>query len=157
VKGVGFTVRSGEIVGIAGVDGNGQQELMEAIWGLRRWERGEIWFMGAKGFASPCKWWRNGAALLPPDPTRRMLVLAWSLTRNAALRRQVEEQGWWLNWAKMRAMAEGWRQRFGVRAPSVDASRHQFVGGQPTALGISDGARRTATPFLLVNRPRFRM
>ena len=151
VKGVGFTVRSGEIVGIAGVDGNGQQELMEAIWGLRRWERGEIRFMGAKGFASPCKWWRNGAALLPPDPMRRMLVLAWSLTRNAALRRQVEEQGWWLNWAKMRAIAEEWRQRFGVRAPSGDASLVNLSGGNRQRWALAMALAEPKRLFLLVN------
>lgn len=151
VKGVGFTVRSGEIVGIAGVDGNGQQELVEAIWGLRRRERGEIRFMGAKGFASPCKWWRNGSALLPPDPMRRMLVLAWSLTRNAALRRQVEEQGWWLDWAKMRAIAEEWRQRFGVRAPSVDTSLDNLSGGNRQRWALAMALAEPKRFLVLVN------
>jgi simple sugar transport system ATP-binding protein len=151
VKGVGFTVRSGEIVGIAGVDGNGQQELVEAIWGLRRWERGEIRFGDAKGFAMPREWWRNGAAFLPSDPMRRMAVLAWSLTRNAALRRQVEEQGWWLHWAKVRAMAEAWRQRFGVRAPSVETALANLSGGNRQRWALAMALAEPKRLFVLVN------
>src|SRR5690625_6194854 len=43
VKGLDLEVRAGEIVGIAGIDGNGQTELIEAITGLRKNESGEIW------------------------------------------------------------------------------------------------------------------
>jgi ABC-type uncharacterized transport system ATPase subunit len=133
------------------VDGNGQQELVEAIWGLRRWERGEIRFGDAKDFAMPREWWRNGAAFLPSDPMRRMLVLAWSLTRNATLRRQVEEQGWWLHWAKVRAIAEEWRQRFGVRAPSVETALANLSGGNRQRWALAMALAEPKRLFVLVN------
>ncbi|MFA0762072.1 MAG: hypothetical protein HZLCBSQH_002185, partial [Candidatus Fervidibacterota bacterium] len=76
---------------------------------------------------------------------------AWSLTRNAALRRQVEEQGWWLNWAKMRAIAEEWRQRFWVRAPSGDASLVNLSGGNRQRWALAMALAEPKRLFLLVN------
>jgi len=86
VRGVSFGVRGGEIVGIAGVDGNGQSELIEALTGLLRPESGRITVAGEEH--------RNGSARemldagvghIPEDRQRHGLVLEFSIAENIAL------------------------------------------------------------------------
>src|SRR2546423_8140641 len=85
VKGVTFSVHAGEIVGIAGVDGNGQSELIDAIAGLRKLESGSVTVAGRE--------WRNararemlaaGGGHIPEDRQRRGLVLVFTLAENLA-------------------------------------------------------------------------
>ncbi len=86
VRGVSFEVRAGEIVGIAGVDGNGQTELIEALTGLRRAERGVI-RVGDRELhhASTRDVLDAGLGHIPEDRQRRGLVLEFSLAENIAL------------------------------------------------------------------------
>jgi simple sugar transport system ATP-binding protein len=86
VRGVSFGVRAGEIVGIAGVDGNGQSELIDAITGLRRSHAGAIKVAGhdvrglsARGMLDA------GVGHIPEDRQRRGLVLEFSIAENIAL------------------------------------------------------------------------
>ncbi|HZR94576.1 MAG TPA: ABC transporter ATP-binding protein [Gaiellaceae bacterium] len=86
VRGVSFQVRAGEIVAIAGVDGNGQTELIDAITGLRGVESGTIRVAGenmtgatAHGFLE------HGVGHIPEDRHRRGLVLEFSLAENLVL------------------------------------------------------------------------
>lgn len=81
-----ITVRAGEIVGIAGVDGNGQSELVEAITGLRRAESGEI-LLGGKDITHAAVAQRIEAGLshIPEDRHKRGLVLEYSLEENMIL------------------------------------------------------------------------
>jgi simple sugar transport system ATP-binding protein len=86
VRGVSLAVRAGEIVGIAGVDGNGQTELVEAITGLRQPESGEIVVGGrAVGHESARKMLDAGVGHIPEDRQRRGLVLEFSIAENIAL------------------------------------------------------------------------
>jgi simple sugar transport system ATP-binding protein len=86
VRGVSFDVRAGEIVGIAGVDGNGQTELIEAITGLRRSESGTIEVDG-RGVhdANAREMLDVGVGHIPEDRQRRGLVLEFSIAENIAL------------------------------------------------------------------------
>jgi len=86
VRGASFAVRAGEIVGIAGVDGNGQSELIDAIAGLRKLESGSVTVAGRE--------WRNanaremldaGVGHIPEDRQRRGLVLEFTIAENVAL------------------------------------------------------------------------
>ena len=87
VRGVSFDVRAGEIVGIAGVDGNGQTELIEAITGLRKIESGTI--DGRRPRAPRTRRAREmldaGVGHIPEDRQRRGLVLEFTIAENIAL------------------------------------------------------------------------
>jgi simple sugar transport system ATP-binding protein len=86
VRGVSLEVRAGEIVGIAGVDGNGQSELIDAITGLTRAESGRIEVAGTDVTnAGPRESLDAGAGHIPEDRQRRGLVLDFSLAENIAL------------------------------------------------------------------------
>ena len=86
VRGVSLEVRQGEIVGIAGVDGNGQSELVEAITGLRRATAGTIAVSGHDlSHANARESIDAGVGHIPEDRHRRGLVLEFSLAENLAL------------------------------------------------------------------------
>jgi ABC-type uncharacterized transport system ATPase subunit len=86
VRGVSFEVRGGEIVGIAGVDGNGQTELIDGITGLRKAASGRVAIGGRNVTgASPSRILDSGLGHIPEDRQRRGLVLEFSLAENVAL------------------------------------------------------------------------
>ena len=86
VRGVSFNVRSGEIVGLAGVDGNGQSELIDAITGLRRVSSGLV-TIGERDVTgdNPSSILDRGLGHIPEDRQLRGLVLEFSLAENLAL------------------------------------------------------------------------
>jgi simple sugar transport system ATP-binding protein len=85
-KGVDLEVRAGEIVGIAGVQGNGQRELVEALTGLRKVESGLVTISGTEctNF-SPRQITEMGVAHIPEDREKHGLVMAYSLADNMVL------------------------------------------------------------------------
>jgi simple sugar transport system ATP-binding protein len=89
VKGVSFAVRRGEIVGIAGVAGNGQSELLEALAGVRPVKSGSIRWRGEditdEGVRSPRRMRRHGLAHVPEDRQRMGLVIPFSARESAIL------------------------------------------------------------------------
>ncbi len=93
VAGVTFQVRAGEIVGIAGVDGNGQTELIDALTGLRRPSAGEITVAGENVGHQPTvrEILDLGVGHIPEDRQRRGLVLEFSIAENIALHDYNEE------------------------------------------------------------------
>jgi simple sugar transport system ATP-binding protein len=129
VRGVTFDVRAGEIVGIAGVDGNGQSELIDALTGLRKAAGGQISIGGQDlTHASARQALDAGMGHIPEDRQRRGLILDFNLAENLALHDYGKEPfsrfGWlnprrWLRWAA------GLLKEFDVR------------GGGPTTRGSS--------------------
>ena len=95
VRGVSFQVRAGEIVGIAGVDGNGQTELIDAITGLRTVERGHVSRSAAatSRTASAHAILDAGVGHIPEDRHRRGLVLDFTLAENIALHDYAQAAG----------------------------------------------------------------
>src|SRR5436853_1426146 len=86
VRGVSFEVRAGEIVGIAGVDGNGQTELIDALTGLQKIENGTVTIAGQElSHASARAALDAGIGHIPEDRQRRGLVLEFSIAENIAL------------------------------------------------------------------------
>jgi ABC-type uncharacterized transport system ATPase subunit len=87
VRGVSLQVKAGEILGVAGVDGNGQTELIEAITGLRHAARGTISVAGKQvsRHAQTRTMFDAGVGHIPEDRQRRGLVLEFSLAENIAL------------------------------------------------------------------------
>ena len=87
VRGLSLTVRSGEIVALAGVDGNGQHELVEAIAGLRNAESGRVAIGGVDVAGQGVRATGDaGVAHIPEDRQLRGLVLDFTLAENLALR-----------------------------------------------------------------------
>src|SRR3954452_8912666 len=86
VRGVSFQVRAGEIVAVAGVGGNGQTELIDAITGLRRAESGRI-LVGDRDLtkANAHDFLQQGVGHIPEDRQRRGLILEFSLAENLVL------------------------------------------------------------------------
>ncbi|MFL5916398.1 MAG: ABC transporter ATP-binding protein [Gaiellaceae bacterium] len=86
VRGISFDVRAGEIVGVAGVDGNGQTELIDAICGLQKIESGTVTIAGHKlSHASARAALDAGIGHIPEDRQRRGLILEFSIAENIAL------------------------------------------------------------------------
>jgi simple sugar transport system ATP-binding protein len=89
VKGVSFAVRRGEIVGVAGVAGNGQSELLEALAGIRPMTSGRVRWKGHDlvgiEVSSPRRWRRLGLAHVPEDRQRLGLVIPFAARESAIL------------------------------------------------------------------------
>jgi ABC-type uncharacterized transport system ATPase subunit len=138
VRGVSFQVRASEIVGIAGVDGNGQRELVEAITGLRRHESGEIKVAGqAIQHGTARTMLDAGIGHIPEDRQRRGLVLEFTIAENAQLhdynRPPASRWGWifpgkFAEWAK-RLIAE-----FDIRGGSPASKAAVLSGGNQQKL-----------------------
>jgi simple sugar transport system ATP-binding protein len=84
VRGIHLTVRAGEVLGIAGVDGNGQRELFQAISGTRPSLSGTIAIAGHEG-GSTSQRLGNGLRIIPEDRHEEGVIETWSLEENAAL------------------------------------------------------------------------
>jgi general nucleoside transport system ATP-binding protein len=119
VRGVSFDVRAGEIVGIAGVDGNGQTELIDAITGLQKIVSGRI-IVGGNEFAhaNARDMLDAGVGHIPEDRQRRGLVLEFSIAENIALHDYAEppDAKWgWLFPHRLVARAARLIKEFDVR------------------------------------------
>jgi ABC-type uncharacterized transport system ATPase subunit len=133
VKGVSLTVRSGEIVGIAGVQGNGQTELVEALTGLRLPLAGKVTVKGADvTTASPRQLHRAGIAHVPEDRQRSGLVLDFTVTENVVLDSYYAEpfsHGIVMDWDAAHERAVELVEQYDVRTPSVDVTLSTLSGG----------------------------
>jgi len=116
VDGVSFTVAPGEIFGIAGVEGNGQHELIEAIAGYRRVTSGSIRRSGvAIERASVRRRGELGLAHIPDDRHKRGLVLDYSVAENLILGRERSFGRWELDRMKMAIEAQRLITAFDIR------------------------------------------
>jgi simple sugar transport system ATP-binding protein len=133
VRGVSFEVRAGEIVGIAGVDGNGQTELIEAITGLRRLESGTIEVAGQPVHArNPRDMLDAGVGHIPEDRQRRGLVLEFTIAENIGLHDYAKppDAKWgWLFPARMVELAGRLIKEFDVRGGGPQTRAGGLSGG----------------------------
>jgi simple sugar transport system ATP-binding protein len=107
VRGVSFDVRAGEIVGIAGVDGNGQSELIDAITGLRKIASGHVRVAGRELVDATARQMLDaGVGHIPEDRQRRGLVLEFSIAENIALHDYSSEPDSRLGWLFPRRLIE---------------------------------------------------
>lgn len=140
LKEFSLSVHAGEIVGVAGVDGNGQTELVEAITGLRKAEAGHIWLDGQEiTHLSVRRRIDAGLAHVPEDRQKRGLVLDYSLEDNIILEiygREPFAKGCLLNRPAIRRYAEEVMRHFDVRSAqgAVTAARSLSGGNQQKAI-----------------------
>jgi len=133
VRGVSFTVRAGEIVGLAGVDANGQSELIDAIAGLRHARAGRIRVAGREVTnESAREVIDTGVGHIPEDRHRRGLVLPFSLAENLALhayRKPPESRHGFLFLRKIFERARRLLREFDVRGGTPETPAGALSGG----------------------------
>jgi len=153
VRGVSFTVRSGEIVAIAGVDGNGQTELVEAITGLRRVESGTVAVGGREfeGHLTPRKMIDAGIGHIPEDRQRRGLVLEFSLAENLALHdydRPPDSKRGWLYPGRLVQRAVRLIREFDIRGGGPMTLARSLSGGNQQKVVVAREVARN--PIVLI-------
>jgi simple sugar transport system ATP-binding protein len=133
VRGVSMSVRAGEIVGIAGVDGNGQSELIDAITGLRKIERGKVRIAGKDlAHATARDILDSGIGHIPEDRQRRGLVLQFSIAENIALHDFRKPPNARLGWLYPRRLIQKARtliREFDVRGGRPETPASALSGG----------------------------
>ncbi|TML55862.1 MAG: ABC transporter ATP-binding protein [Actinobacteria bacterium] len=141
VRGVSLEVRAGEIVGIAGVDGNGQTELIDAITGLRRPASGRIEIAGRDLTSADARQVLDeGLGHIPEDRQARGLVLEFTLAENLALedyRRPPDSRWGWLFPARLIARARRLLREFDVRGGGPSARAAALSGGNQQKVVIA--------------------
>ena len=153
---LGFSVRSGEIVGIAGVQGNGQTALVEALAGVREAVGGSIHFSGEDiTRASPRARHRMGIAHIPEDRQRTGIIPAFSVAENMVLDTYYDERfssGMQIRWDKVQETAARNSAEFDVRTPSVFAAAGTLSGGNQQKLVVAREMSRD-TKFMIAAQP----
>jgi ABC-type uncharacterized transport system ATPase subunit len=133
VRGASFDVRAGEIVGIAGVDGNGQAELIDAVCGLRKIEQGTVRVARTElRHASARDMLEAGVGHIPEDRQRRGLVLQFSIAENIALHDFRKEPNARFGWLSPRRLIEKARtliREFDVRGGRPETPAGALSGG----------------------------
>jgi simple sugar transport system ATP-binding protein len=151
LAGISFDVRAGEVVGIAGVSGNGQQELMAAISGEdRRAPAGSIQlFERDIARASPRRRRREGLHFVPEERLGRGAVPTLSLAQNTLLTRtRAVGPGGWLRVGDIEALAASLIKRFNVKAGGPGSAAKSLSGGNLQKFIV--GREIDAQPKLLV-------
>jgi simple sugar transport system ATP-binding protein len=133
VNGLDLQVRAGEIVGIAGIDGNGQSELIEAITGLRKSESGSVKVNGKELLnLAPRKISESGVGHIPQDRHKHGLVLNYPIGENMVLqtyyKRPFSKRGI-LNFTEIYNKARKLITEFDVRTPSEYTLARALSGG----------------------------
>ncbi len=152
VDDVSFQVRRGEVLGIAGVEGNGQTELIQAIIGITPAIAGTIELHGEDITGVSVRRRREaGMGYIPQDRQREGLLLPFPLWENAALGHQTRppfSKGLWIDRAGARERTEQIRREFDVRAPDVEIPAHALSGGNQQKLIV--GREMVAGPSVLI-------
>jgi general nucleoside transport system ATP-binding protein len=131
VRGVSLDVHAGEIVGIAGVDGNGQSQLAEAIMHVRPAHQGKVLLDDREVTRMTVEQHRAlGLSYIPADRRHVGSIPEMSLAENAILGSQRKRTRWWfLDEGKIREHAEKLLARFGVRPANINARAGKLSGG----------------------------
>lgn len=144
VDNVSFDVRAGEIVGIAGVAGNGQSELLEAIAGIRRAQSGDVRLggepIGVTGTADPAKCRERGLAHVPEDRHHMGLVLPFEENENAILGYHdgaAYLNGPMLDIDAIRTDAREKIEKYDIRPPNCRLKTANFSGGNQQKIVLS--------------------
>src|ERR671930_615171 len=152
VRGLSFEIRAGEIVGLAGVDGNGQTELIEVLTGLRRAEGGRVLVAGHDVTSADARECLDlGVGHIPEDRQVRGLVLDFTLAENLALHdfREEPDSRWgWLYPKRLVARASRLLKEFDVRGGGPQTPAASLSGGNQQKVVVAREVSRN--PKVLV-------
>ena len=133
LNGLNLEIRAGEIVGLAGVSGNGQRELAEAINGLRKTESGRIVFLGEDiANCSPREIIDRGMGYIPEERNTEGIVPPFSIKENFVLKDIASpsfSSNGFVNGKKIDSTAEKLVSRFDIRCPGIDTAAGSLSGG----------------------------
>jgi simple sugar transport system ATP-binding protein len=159
VKQVSLTVHAGEILGIAGVSGNGQRELVQAIGGQRDVESGSIAVFGAAYRHSRKAIRSAGLFTLPEEPLENATVPRMSVAENLVLRSfdrpPVAKFGFLLDRDAICRAAEESVHAFSIRTPSIDAPIRNLSGGNVQRSVLARDLGRDEAKIMVVANPSF--
>jgi ABC-type uncharacterized transport system ATPase subunit len=141
VKNIDLDLHAGEILGIAGVAGNGQKELVEALTGLRKIEAGSLFLRDCNLTNKPPKFIiQRGVSFIPEDKMRRGVVLNMSISENLALKNFEEQpfsKNMVLNKKTMDSTAATLIDKFGIKASDSCATVSSLSGGNIQKLVVA--------------------
>ncbi|RDE17439.1 MAG: heme ABC transporter ATP-binding protein [Candidatus Thorarchaeota archaeon] len=155
VKGVSFDVHEGEILGIAGVEGNGQTELVEGIVGLRKPKNGQVLVNGKDLTGkSPRKVRNAGVSHIPEDRHKKGLVLPFTIQENLVLGRHADvpfatgPRRMLLNLQESRRVSKDLVQTYSIKVSDVSSSAQTLSGGNQQKVVVA--RELAAQPKLLI-------
>ncbi|GHA14322.1 sugar ABC transporter ATP-binding protein [Streptomyces tauricus] len=155
---VTFTIHAGEVMGIAGVEGNGQTELVDALIGLKNADSGAIRFIGEEITSWPTRRRREqGVGYIPEDRHRHGLLLEAPLWENRILGHVTEKpnskgKGRWLDIKGAQADTRRIVEEYDVRTPGIDVTAASLSGGNQQKLIV--GREMSHKPrFLIAAHP----
>jgi ABC-type branched-subunit amino acid transport system ATPase component len=145
---IDFTIHKGEVLGIAGVEGNGQSELVETIMGMRHGESGAV----NLGTENVSRWHTRrlreaGIGYIPEDRHRHGLLLEAPLWENRILGHQTQSpnvKGPWVDRKGARKDTERIVEQYDVRTPGIDVFASALSGGNQQKLIVGPGDERQA-------------
>ena len=147
VKNISFSVREGELFGVAGVSGNGQEELADVLCGLLTPAAGEILLDGIfLPFGDPGAVYRLGVGYIPADRHREGLILDMTVEENLIMKRlsNFSTRGF-LDGTAIRRNAERLIEQYGVKTPSPESKVSRLSGGNQQKIVAAreiEGGRR---------------
>lgn len=153
---VSFTIHAGEVLGIAGVEGNGQTELIEALIGLKQADAGTIALLGEDVTSWPTRKRReSGVGYIPEDRHRHGLLLEAPLWENRILGHVTERpnaKGFWLDPKGAQEDTRRIVEEYDVRTPGIDVTAASLSGGNQQKLIV--GREMSHSPkFLIAAHP----
>ncbi len=156
VKGVDLEVRAGEIVGIAGVQGNGQRELVEALTGLRPIAQGSVAIAGQDStHYAPRQVTELGVAHIPEDREKHGLVMQYTIADNMVLNNYYQNpfaSGPIMHQDAIDARGTELVQEFDVRTPSIHTAARTLSGGNKQKVIVAREFSRP-TKLLIAAQP----
>lgn len=157
VNGVSFRVRAGEIVGIAGVQGNGQTELVRALTGMRAPLSGSIKVGGREvAGANPRHIHKLDVAHVPEDRLRHGLVTSFTVAENIILNSYYDRpysRGIIMDWGKTREEARRLVEQFDVRTPSIELKAANLSGGNQQKVIVGREFGREGVALAVASQP----
>jgi len=133
LRGLSLSVKAGEILGVAGVSGNGQRELVEVIAGQRKRTTGKIEVLGKPFGATRAEWQSARVRVIPEVPLENACVAGMSVSENLALRdfdrAPILRAGFLVSKRAIAERAKPLMRRFAVKAPSSSAAMRDLSGG----------------------------
>ena len=156
VNNASFEIRKGEVLGIAGVEGSGQTELVEALTGLKEICSGEMILDNViLKKKTPRKISQLGLAHIPEDRHKRAAVSQFSVMENFALGLERDEYSKFglLNFSKLRKDAEMFMEKYDVRPRSVDTEFGRLSGGNQQKIIVARELEKKNNNLIIAGQP----
>jgi general nucleoside transport system ATP-binding protein len=158
LDGLDLAVHSGEVLGVAGVAGNGQVELAEALTGVRPVRAGSVRVDGTDLAGQPThRWLDAGIAYVPEDRHRDGILGAASVTDNLLLGSQRSagyRRAGLIDWRRVREHSRQTIERYAIKTPGPDAPAANLSGGNIQRLVLARAFDREPTVLVLQNPTR---